>query len=157
MGTPSLLIRLAEDDDDFILSLVPRFADFPLPAWRRRHECIEGIRDELRRHLEDPPANSYLFVAEDADGTRAGFIRLQRTEDFFTRRGNCHIADLAVAPAHEGRGVGKALLAHAERWAREHHCHLVTLAVLPGNERARALYEAAGYGTDLLRLAKPLR
>jgi len=157
MSDTPLLIRLAEDDDDFILDLVPRFVDFPLPAWRRRHECIEGIRDDLLGHLEDQPANSHLFVAEDANGTRVGFIHLQRTEDVFTGRSNCHISDLAVAPAHEGRGVGKALLAHAEQWAREHHCQLVTLAVFPGNQRARALYESAGYGTDLLRLAKPVR
>lgn len=157
MSDTPLLIRLAEDDDAFIMALVPRFVDFPLPAWRRRRECIEGIRDKLLHRLEDPPANSHLFVAEDADGTRVGFVHLQRTEDFFTGRSNCHIADLAVAPAHEGRGVGNALLAHAEQWAREHHCQLVTLAVLPGNERARALYESAGYGMDLLRLAKPVR
>jgi len=156
MSDPSFLIRLAEDDDDFILGLVPRFAEFPLPAWRRRHECIEGIRAELARHLDEAPANSYLFVAEDADGERVGFIHLQKTQDFFTRRGNCHIADLAVSPRHEGRGVGRALLAHAEAWAREHRCRLMTLAVFPGNARARALYEAAGYGADLLRLAKPL-
>lgn len=151
-----LLIRLAEDDDEFILALVPRFVDFPLPPWRRRHECIEGIRDDLLRHLEDQPANSYLFVAE-ADGERVGFIHLQRTEDFFTGRSNCHVSDLAVAPGHEDRGIGKALLAHAEAWAREHHCQLVTLAVFPGNERARALYESTGYAPDLLRLAKPVR
>ena len=151
-----LLIRLAEDDDEFILALVPRFVDFPLPPWRRRHECIEGIRDDLLRHLEDQPANSYLFVAE-ADGERVGFIHLQRTEDFFTGRSNCHVSDLAVAPGHEGRGIGKALLAHAEAWAGEHHCQLVTLAVFPGNERARALYESTGYAPDLLRLAKPVR
>ncbi len=151
-----LLIRLAEDDDEFILALVPRFVDFPLPPWRRRHECIEGIRDDLLRHLEDQPANSYLFVAE-ADGERVGFIHLQRTEDFFTGRSNCHVSDMAVAPGHEGRGIGKALLAHAEAWAREHHCQLVTLAVFPGNERARALYESTGYAPDLLRLAKPVR
>jgi GNAT superfamily N-acetyltransferase len=151
-----LLIRLAEDDDEFILALVPRFVDFPLPPWRRRHECIEGIRDDLLRHLEDQPANSYLFVAE-AEGERVGFIHLQRTEDFFTGRSNCHVSDLAVAPGHEGRGIGKALLAHAEAWAREHHCQLVTLAVFPGNERARALYESTGYAPDLLRLAKPVR
>lgn len=157
MHATDLLIRLAADDDEFILALVPRFAGFPLPAWRQRHECIQGIRDDLRRHLEDQPAHSHLFVAEAADGTRVGFIHLQRTEDYFTGRSNCHIADLAVAPDHEGRGVGKALLAHAERWAREQQCQLLTLAVFPGNERARRLYEAAGYGTDLLRLAKPLR
>jgi len=33
----------------------------------------------------------------------------------------------------------------------------VTLAVFPGNERARAIYESAGYAADLLRLAKPVR
>lgn len=157
MTNMPLLIRLAEDDDDFILALVPRFADFSLPPWRRRHECIEGIRNDLLRHLEEQPANSYLFVAEDADGERVGFIHLQRSEDFFTGRSNCHISDLAVPTQHERKGVGKALLAHAEAWAREHHCQLVTLAVFPGNERARALYEACGYATDLLRLAKPLR
>jgi GNAT superfamily N-acetyltransferase len=151
-----LLIRLAEDDDEFILAQVPRFVDFTLPPWRRRNECIEGIREDLLRHLEDQPANSYLFVAE-ADGERVGFIHLQRTADFFTGRSNCHISDLAVAPKHEGNGVGKALLAHAEAWAREHHCQLVTLAVFPGNERARALYESTGYAPDLLRLAKPVR
>ncbi|MGC1547308.1 MAG: GNAT family N-acetyltransferase [Rhodanobacter sp.] len=157
MSDTRFLIRLAEDDDDFILALVPRFVDFTLPAWRKRHECIEGIRADLGRHLDEPPANSYLFVAEDADGERVGFIHLQRTLDYFTGRSNCHISDLAVVPKHEGQGVGKALLAHAEAWAHEHHCLLVTLAVFPGNERALALYEAAGYGTDLLRLAKPVR
>lgn len=157
MPDNTLQIRLAGDDDDFILALAPRFAAFPLPHWRRRNECIEGIRDDLLRHLEDQPPNSYLFVAETSDGERAGFIHLQRTEDFFNHRSNCHISDLAVAPEHEGKGVAKALLAHAESWARQHQCQMVTLAVFPGNERARGLYEASGYATDLLRLAKPLR
>ena len=157
MTDTPLLIRLAEDDDDFVLALVPRFMDFTLPPWRRRHECIDGIRRDLLRHLEDQPANSYLFVAEDSNGERVGFIHLQRTEDFFSGRSNCHISDLAVAQQHESRGVGRALLAHAEAWAREHQCQMVTLAVFPGNERARALYEANGYATDLLRLAKPVR
>lgn len=157
MADSHFLIRLAEDDDEFILGLVPRFVDFTLPAWRRRHECIEGIRKDLGRHLDEQPANSYVFVAEDDEGARVGFIHLQKTQDFFTGRGNGHISDLAVDPRHEGRGVARALLAHAEDWAHEHQCQLLTLAVFPGNERARALYEAAGYGTDLLRLAKPLR
>ncbi len=157
MSDTPLLIRLAEDDDDFILALVPRFVDFTLPPWRRRHECIEGIRDDLGRHLDDQPANHFLFVAEDVDGERVGFIELQKTHDFFNGRTNCHINNVAVAPDHEGHGVGRALMAHAEEWAREHHCALVTLAVFPGNERARALYQTCGYATDLLRLVKPVR
>lgn len=156
MSDRHFLIRLAEDDDDFILDLVPRFVDFTLPAWRRRHECIEGIRSDLLHHLDDQPANSFLFIAEDEDGERAGFMHLQKTQDFFTGRGNCHVSDLAVAPAHEGKGVARALLDHAEEWAREHRCALITLAVFPGNERARALYTANGYDVDLVRMAKPV-
>jgi ribosomal protein S18 acetylase RimI-like enzyme len=155
MSDSHFLIRLAEDDDDFILGLVSRFVDFSLPKWRKRHECIEGIRKDLTRHLDEQPANSYVFVAENADGERVGFIHLQKTLDFFSGRTNCHISDVAVSPRHEGQGVGKALMAHAEAWAREHQCQLVTLAVFPGNERARAFYESAGYHVDLLRLAKP--
>ncbi|HZX69468.1 MAG TPA: GNAT family N-acetyltransferase [Rhodanobacter sp.] len=157
MTASTLLIRLADDDDDFLLPLVPRLVDFALPAWRRRHECIEGIRQDLHDHLEDQPPNNFLFVAEDDDGERVGFIELQKTRDFFTGRANCHINNLVVVPHHERRGVGKALMTHAENWAREHHCALVTLAVFPGNERALALYESCGYATDLLRLAKPVR
>lgn len=157
MSDHSFLIRLAEDDDDFILGLVPCFVDFPLPPWRKRHECIEGIRADLVRHLDNQPPNSFVFVAEDEGGVPVGFMHLQKTQDFFNGRTNCHISDLAVAPGHEGQGVGRALLAHAEDWAREHRCALMTLAVFPGNERARALYASNGYDVDLLRLAKPLR
>ena len=158
MSENVFLVRLAEDedDDDFILELVPRFVDFPLPPWRRRNECIEGIRANLLRQLDQGTANSFVFVAEDAEGNRVGFMHLQKTQDYFTARPNCHIADLAVAQAHEGRGVGKALLAHAEQWAREHRCQLMTLAVFPNNLRACGLYEAAGYAPDLIRMAKPV-
>ncbi len=156
MTHSTLLIRLAEDDDDFILALVPRLVYFSLPPWRRRHECIAGIRKDLYQQLDEPTANNFLFVAEDAGGERVGFIELRKTQDFFTGRTNCHVNNVVVDPRHEGRGVGKALLAHAETWAREHHCALITLAVFPGNERALAMYESCGYATDLLRLAKPV-
>ena len=159
MSDSPFRIRLADANDDrFILGLAPRFVDFPLPAWRRRNECIEGIREDLNHHLQDEPANSFLFVLEDADtGKNVGFVHLQKVQDFFNGRTNCHISDLAVTPAWDGKGAGRALLEHAEEWAGEHGCHLVTLAVFPGNERARRIYAAASYDTDLLRLAKPVR
>lgn len=156
MTEPVLLIRLADNDDDFIVGLLPRLVDFPLPSWRRQRECLDGIGKDLAAHLDEASSGHFLFVAEDAGGERVGFIELQKTRDFFTGKSNCHINNIAVAAACERRGVGRALLEHAERWAREHGCALMTLAVFPGNERARALYEACGYGADLLRLAKPL-
>ena len=157
MSDSPFLIRLAEsDDDEFILGLLHRFVDFPLPNGRTRTDCLKGIEADLVRHLDEQPSNSYIFVAENEDGEPVGFVHLQKTQDYFTGRVNCHISDLAVAQTHEGQGVGRALLDHAETWAREHRCHLITLAVFPGNERARKIYEEAGYGADLLRLAKPV-
>jgi ribosomal protein S18 acetylase RimI-like enzyme len=159
MDTSSgIRIRLANaDDDDFILGLVARFVEFELPPWRRRGECAKGIRDDLARHLAEQPPGSHVFVAEDDAGERVGFLHLQTVSDYFTGAQNCHVADVAVAPEREGRGIGSALLAHAEDWARQHRCRHLTLAVFPGNARARALYERHGFGIDLLRMAKPIR
>ena len=151
-------IRLADaGDDDFILGLVDRFVSFELPRWRRKGETAEGIRRDIARHLREQPAGSHLFVAEDDDGERVGFLHLQTVTDFFTGAQNCHISDLAVTPGHDGKGVGRALLAYSERWAREHHCRFVTLSVFEGNTRARELYAAQGYGVELLRMVKPVK
>lgn len=144
-------------DDAFILSLVERFVAFELPKWRKKSECAEGIRRDIKHALEDPPSGEALFIAEGARGERVGFLRLQKTRDFFSGKTNCHISDLAVAHGHDGQGIGRALLDHAHKWAKKQRCALITLAVFPGNERARALYERAGYGPDLLRMAKPIR
>jgi GNAT superfamily N-acetyltransferase len=151
-------IRLAHaDDDEFILSVAARLVGFDLPAWRKRNETLNGIRADIARHLRELPAATHLFVAEDEDGQRLGFLHLQTQKDFLTGVLNCHIADLAVASEHDGEGVGSALIAFAEGWAREHRCRHVTLSVFPGNARARALYLHHGYGDELIRMAKPLK
>jgi len=151
-------VRLAHaDDDDFILELAERFVAFDLPPWRKPKETLAGIRAEIARHLRELPAASHLFVAEDDAGERLGFLHLQTQKDFFTGALNCHIADLVVAHEHDGKGVGSALIAHAEHWAREHRCRHVTLAVFPANERARRLYTHHGYGDELIRMAKALK
>ena len=151
-------IRLADaGDDDFILGLVERFVGFELPKWRRRGETAEGIRRDIARHLREQPAGSHLYVAEDDDGERVGFLHLQTSPDFFTGAQNCHISDLVTAPDHDGKGVGAALLAYSERWARDHHCRHVTLNVFDGNEHARRLYAKHGYGVETLRMVKPIK
>ena len=156
-GDTELLVRAATaDDDDFILGLIERFVDFDLPKWRRRNVVSEGIRRELLRQLEDQPPGNFMFVAEDDTGERVGFMHLQTVTDSFTGHQNCHISDLAVARSRDGQGIGQALLKYAERFARDHCCERVQLHVFPGNERARRVYEKAGYGLDVLRLVKPL-
>jgi len=155
---PTPHVRLAHaDDDEFILSLAARLVDFELPPWRKPKETLAGIRTDIARHLRELPAATHLFVAEDDAGERLGFLHLQTQKDFFTGVLNCHIADLVVAADCDGKGVGSALIAFAEQWAKEHRCRHVTLSVFPGNARARELYRRHGYGDELVRMAKALR
>jgi len=58
-----------------------------------------------------------------------------------------HVADLGlmVAGAHRRQGIGRALMAAAEAWAREVGVHKLELHVFPYNDAAIALYEDMGY------------
>lgn len=153
----STTIRPATSGDtDFILSLVPRFVAFELPKGRRKRGTAAAIHADIERALREAPPGDHFFIAGNPDEQRTGFLHLQVQRDFFSGARACHIADLAVAPDHEGQGIGRALLAHAEAWARKNRCKLLTLSVFPGNTRAHALYERNGFGPDLLRMAKPL-
>ena len=146
----------AAADRDFVLGLVPRFVAFPLPAWRDAAACEAGIRADIAAHLDQRTPGSHAWVAEAAGLGRCGFLLLLEQQDYFTGVPSCHVSDLVVSAGAEGRGVAAALLAHAERWAVDAGCAFLTLAVFEGNARARRLYERAGFGTELLRMTKPL-
>jgi GNAT superfamily N-acetyltransferase len=85
-----------------------------------------------REQFEQQTAGEEIWTARDAGGAIIGFVSLWRAE--------CFIHHLYVAPQHQGRGAGAALLAHA-------------IATLGGtaslkcsdmNRGARRFYEAAG-------------
>ena len=56
-----------------------------------------------------------------------------------------YITTLGVAPASQGRGIGRALLAAAERDLAGKGLREVQLHVFAGNRAAIGLYEATGY------------
>jgi ribosomal protein S18 acetylase RimI-like enzyme len=102
---------------------------------------FEGDRLSRRsfiRHLDSETA--LLLVAEEA-GEVAGYALLfHRRSDRIVR-----IYSLAVAPKFMSRGVGKRLLAAAEREASAMNRSVLSLEVREDNERALQLYEGAGY------------
>jgi GNAT superfamily N-acetyltransferase len=53
----------------------------------------------------------------------------------------CYLQDLFTAPSSRGQGVGRALIAEVERWARERRCAGVYWLTQSGNETARRLYD----------------
>jgi ribosomal protein S18 acetylase RimI-like enzyme len=85
-----------------------------------------------------PP--SVLLVAVDESGNVIGFTAVHPQE------GEMYL--LFVHPEHAGRGVGRALLDAAHEALRSAGCHEAFLYTHEQNERAIAVYEAAGYRRD---------
>ena len=152
----SVAIRLATAADrSFLDALAQRLADFSLPAGRTREEIVEGDRRALHDALDDPHSGTELFIAE-LDGRRAGCLLMWTLDDYFSKHSSAHVSVLAVAREAEGRGVGTALMLHAEAWARARGHARMTLNVFEGNNRARRLYERAGLTSEMRRYAKTL-
>jgi ribosomal protein S18 acetylase RimI-like enzyme len=144
-----------ESDRPFLLSLAERLADFDRPAWRSADEIAEGDRRALAGELDSPSDDNGLFVAW-LDRQPAGCLLMWTLEDYFSGERHAHISVIAVTRAAEGRGVGRALMEYAERWARERGHTRLTLSVFESNQRAQTLYERAGFQVEMRRYIKQL-
>ena len=143
-------------DTNFIESLIPRFSEFELPAWRQRDEIDKTNLVSLKKAMESPEPDSIIYIAEDETGKRAGFLHLQTQTDYFNGKKVGYISDLAVDSSFEGHGIGRMLLDKAEEWARAEGCHLLSLYVFSNNSRARKIYEKLGFNEEVTKYVKPL-
>lgn len=142
-------------DRAFLTALAERLADFDRPSWRSHREIADGDRRALLEAIDVPRPGTELFIAE-LDGSPAGGLLLWTLEDYFSQQWHAHVSVIAVTQHAEGRGVGRALMEHAEQWARERGHTSLTLSVFAGNRRAQALYERVGYTVEMHRMIKLL-
>jgi len=68
-----------------------------------------------------------------------------------------HVDDLYVLPPWRGRGVGRRLLAEAERWARAEGAQSIQAGVLAANAAGQAFWARAGTEAYSVVVTKPLR
>lgn len=61
--------------------------------------------------------------------------------------GDAYLSDVGVLTSARGRGVGRALVRDAEKWAIHHERQAMTLWVASNNPVARHIYERAGMVT----------
>ncbi|WP_405808776.1 GNAT family N-acetyltransferase [Streptomyces sp. NBC_00210] len=90
----------------------------------------------------------HFLVAEDADGTVVGYVRLIPPTPLACNQHVRQIQGLAVAGRARGRGTGRALLRAACDEARRQGAVRMTLRVLGHNKPARALYESEGFAVE---------
>ena len=156
--TREIRIRPAQlKDSEWIMPLVPRLHEFGPPPWHQVATMNATVQAVLANELSAPTAGSAILVAEDSAGRPLGFVSLMTDRDYFTGVEVGHVSDLVVTHEAEGRGVGRALLAASEDWAKKAGYPWITLHVFEGNDRARRIYEENGYGVEWIRMLKPLR
>lgn len=150
----------APSDDEAIIALIDALnrheaaiADDRRTDPAAARECLDRDRERVAE------GGGALLVACDG-GRVVGFLALvfARDEPYVRQdlRDYAMIAELVVDERARGLGVGRGLIAAAERRARDHGLPRISIAALAANAAALATYRAAGYGDYLITLERRL-
>lgn len=106
----------------------------------------EPVKAEAFVHGLIAHGRTHFFLAREGETTPAlGFVHLMPSINTVAMRPIWLLEDLFVVPAGRGKGVGTALMAHAESFARETGAERLTLATARENRKAQSLYKRMGY------------
>ena len=138
-GHDEYVLRTAAPTDvPAILACIRGLAEYE----RLAHQCI-ATEALLHETLFGPDRVAEVVLASRGEET-AGFALWFRNYSTFLARPGIYLEDLFVFPAHRGRGLGRRLLAHLARTARERGYGRVEWAVLDWNADAIRFYESLG-------------
>lgn len=108
---------------------------------------VEARERFWRREIDVLAADRRPWLA-DAEGQVAGFASAGPSHDDDADPSTGEVYAIYVMPECWDRGVGRNLLAHAERDLRTHGYADATLWVFEANGRTRRFYESAGWQPD---------
>jgi ribosomal protein S18 acetylase RimI-like enzyme len=134
---PSATVRTAVEEDGRALALIDQatwsFEVSPVP-----------LRPLDIPFFDDRTAPDDVLVAHENKHIM-GYLKLRPAPMPASSRHVQEINGFAVAPDHQGRGIGHLLLTAARQEAIRRKARRITLRVLGTNTRAQAVYLAHGY------------
>jgi len=120
---------MSESDVDAVLAIEQRAYPFP---W-------------TRGNFKDCLAAGYRCEVAEQDGNLVAYSVLS------SGAGEGHVLNCCVAPAHQGRGIGRELMRRMMADAKAFGIATLFLEVRPSNRRAIDLYEHLGFEAIGLR------
>ena len=101
---------------------------------------------EIRQRIARIAAagGQYLVVAEDADGSLTALLHVYGRAAL-EKPAEAVVQALVVRDGLRGQGLGRAMMALAEDWARQAGYAHVSLGSQVGRDGAHAFYEGLGY------------
>lgn len=160
-GMPPLIRLFQPDDAAQIARCIEELQDY-----ERELECdrVPG-RAIASRYLAEllttcAEKKGAIFVAVADAEVIAGFACIWLEHEAGTYLSTlvdyAYISDIVVRAPYRGRGIGQALLARAEAYARQVQAHTLRLNVLALNATAQRSYHRAGFRDYELSLLKRL-
>ena len=125
-------------DSALLLAFVHELAEYE----KQPQDVVATEADFLRDGFGPRPR--FEAVIAEWDGQPVGFALWFYNYSTWAGRHGLYLEDLFVRPAHRGRGIGKALLAHLARVAIEQGCGRYQWQVLDWNTPSIRFYEALG-------------
>ena len=121
-----------------ILTFIRKLAEYE----KLSHEVVAD-EDTLHESLFSTNPTAEVLLAYIGENP-VGFAVYFRNFSTFLGRPGMYLEDLFVEPAYRGRGIGKAILAHVAKVAKERGCQRLNWAVLNWNRPAIEFYRCLG-------------
>ena len=102
----------------------------------------ERLAGAVRQVMQLPAA---WYLVADSGGELVGTLQLNQRYSTLATAPYGYVEDFCVAPSRRGEGIGRLLLAHVERWARERGWIRVDLDVSTSLTGTLRFYERCGY------------
>lgn len=156
-----MIIRaMLESDREAVLGLLRELNDHEAALSHDRATGPETAAACLADDTEKASKTGGAQVVAELDDRVVGYLALQlgRAGPYVHERwrDHVHIENIVVASGHRKAGIGQALLAEAERFARAAGRKVILLGVLPRNDIALAAYRRAGFGELSIEMVKVL-
>ncbi|MDN3651516.1 GNAT family N-acetyltransferase [Thalassotalea ponticola] len=154
--TNNVIIRKADETDRaFIFSLSPNLAEVAKLDWHTDNDIQKMQENYISQMLGETSTPHTTLIAE-SNNIALGFIHVRTRCDDITGEVCGTIPLLAVSPKSQGLGIGKLLMASAEKWAKELGCRLIHLEVFANNSRASNFYHSLGFKPEMVHMIKTL-
>ncbi len=119
-------------------------------------ECLKNSSEEAEILPALPSSDLHPKSLVQNLKSAVGCLWLGNAIDQATGERHAHIFLLYIAPEHRRRGIGAALVIHAENWARSRGDRQIGLQVFLSNQPALNLYQKLGYQPHSLSMLKSL-
>ena len=153
---PPTIRTATPEDENALLELLPRLADFDVPAVRDPKDLWFGDSLLMQKVLAGEADNSHVLVAADSDNKAIALAMYPIKPELLSSVSSAHLEALAVHPEHLRQGLAKKLIDVCATQSKQKGAECMSLHVFGNNTRARALYKICGFDEELIRCYKPL-